>query len=162
MVEIYFILFICVVFILVFKKVIYNLLLKLKTSKGLEYYPYGKQKSLLSPAEKNFLNELDRIINENYRIFSKVRLADVIKVGRGLPDSRWQSAFNRIQSKHLDFLICAREDFSIVGAIELDDKSHALPERRERDIFINSALAAAGIPILRYPPKRNYFHIELR
>ena len=40
--------------------------------------------------------------------------------------------------------------------IELDDSSHAAPERQERDVFVDRCLAAAGLPVLRVACKRTY------
>ena len=66
------------------------------------------------------------------------------------------AAFNKIQSKHLDFVVCDPDDLSIQFVIELDDKSHAKAKRQSRDEFVNQALAAAGVPLSRFPVKRTY------
>jgi very-short-patch-repair endonuclease len=41
-------------------------------------------------------------------------------------------------------------------AIELDDRTHQRPDRRDRDTFVDRALATAGVPILRVPAAARY------
>lgn len=37
-----------------------------------------------------------------------------------------------------------------LAAIELDDKTHNQPERRRRDMFVNSIMSSANMPLLRF------------
>lgn len=126
-----------------------------KKSGGIEF-PYQAIPHLFTAAERSFLGVLDQVIKSEYRIFGKVRAADVMSVTKGMSRSEWQQAFNRIQSKHFDFVICGASDSSILLLIELDDKSHKKSGRIERDDFVESATKAAGIPLLRVPCQRNY------
>lgn len=119
-----------------------------------EDYPYRAVDGLFSANERDFLRVLERTLPE-HRIFAKVRLADVITVKKGLPKSDWQRAFNRISSKHLDFVICDR-DLDILCAVELDDRSHERSERRARDAFLEAALHAAQVPLVRVPSRKTY------
>jgi len=124
--------------------------------------PYVKTDSLLTPAELNFFNILKTVVPDDLCIMCKVRLADLIKVNRNLPRSESQSSFNRIQSKHVDFVICRSDDMSIFSVIELDDKSHRQPSRQKRDAFVDDALQGAGIPIRHIQVKRSYGIGELQ
>lgn len=119
-------------------------------------FPYQSKDVLCTPAERSFLGTLDKIIGKNYRVFAKVRLADVIDVQRGLSASVRQSAFNRIAGKHVDFIVCNAGDLSIMGAIELDDKTHRDKERQERDQFLDKSLESANVPLLRIKAKDAY------
>ncbi len=57
----------------------------------------------------------------------------------------------------MDFVLCDPRTFAILLAIELDDRTHQTdPRRRERDVFVDGALAAAGVPLLRVPVQRSY------
>ena len=47
---------------------------------------YEAKAGLLTPAELKFLGMLDQLISTHYRIMAQVRLADVIKVKKGLDD----------------------------------------------------------------------------
>ena len=126
-------------------------------------FPYQSREFLLSPAERSFLGVLDQVLsNAAYRVFAKVRLADVVEVDKGLQRSAWQSAFNAISRKHVDFVVCRSDNMAIVGAIELDDGSHEKGKRKDRDIVVDKILEAAGIPLLRVKAATGYAPSEIR
>jgi very-short-patch-repair endonuclease len=127
----------------------------LKGKRGKES-PYQKEPCLFTPAERLFLGVLEQALGNEFRIMGKVRLADVLKVKPGLDGKARQTAFNRIQSKHLDFVACDPNDFSIQFAVELDDKSHDRQDRKDRDAFLDEAMEEAGLPIIRFAVKRTY------
>jgi hypothetical protein len=111
----------------------------------------------LSEAEKDFMEALDNAVGEDYFVFAKVRLADVIRPKAGRGDGKaWGAAFARIKSKHLDFLLCDHATFDAVCGVELDDKSHARADRAERDGFLERAMKGAGVPLARFPVRRDY------
>jgi hypothetical protein len=123
---------------------------------------YVAHPALLSPAERSFFGVLSQATQNNYQVFAKVRLADLIKPQNTPNRSQWQTAFNRISSKHVDFVICNSADLSIVAVVELDDSSHARSDRKERDTFIDSALSSARIPILHVRASQSYSPHQLR
>jgi uncharacterized membrane protein YciS (DUF1049 family) len=133
-----------------------------KRSRTVKTFPYVKRQTLFTPAERSFLGVLEQAVGSEYRVFGKVRLADVIEVRRGLSKSERQSARNRIDRKHLDFLLCDPHGLTPVCAIELDDRSHSRADRQERDRFLEHALEAAGMPIARFPAKQSYTLQEVR
>lgn len=119
-------------------------------------YPYQKANALFTESELLFLRVLDEAVEEDYRILGKVRLADIIVVAEGTEGSQWQSAFNKIRAKHLDFVGCNPETLEIEWVLELDDPSHERPERQERDAFLEAALARAGVDLIRIPTAEEY------
>jgi hypothetical protein len=125
-------------------------------------FPYEPADALLTAAERSFYLVLVNAIGEDFGLFIKVRLADVIAVRPGVSSKHRLGAFSRISSKHLDFVLCDPETFAVLGAIELDDRSHRANNRRQRDAFIDGALRAAGIPILHVPAQRSYSATKLR
>jgi len=129
---------------------------------GTEDYPYEKEQALFTPAERSFLGVLEQSVDGKLRIMGKVRLADVVKVRRGNNKSTWQKAFNRIQSKHLDFVACDSATLAVKFAIELDDKSHNQSARQERDSFLDKVLDAANIPVFHFQAKRQYSIPEIQ
>ena len=123
------------------------------------YLPYERQQYLLTRAERNFYEVLHRAVGPNLMVFPKVRLADVMRVPNGTPG--YYSHFNRISAKHVDFLICTCDTLSPALVVELDDSSHERTERRDRDDFVDSALASAGLPILHVPARSQYNLAEI-
>jgi len=123
---------------------------------------YIQADGLFTPAEREFLTVLDAAVGVRYRVFGKVRVADVLQVAR-IPDrSEWQRAFNKISAKHFDFVICRADDFSVVAAVELNDSSHRQEKRRARDEFLVQACKGAELPLLQVRARRAYEVHELR
>lgn len=137
------------------------LLLTAKRGGGRTGYPYVASPNLFTANERLFLTALEGAAG-SYRVFGKVRVADVIETRKGLSKGERQRAFNRISQKHLDFVLCYPDDLSIFCAVELDDRSHERARRGSRDAFLEGALAAAGLPLLRVPNRRSYGVAELR
>lgn len=102
---------------------------------------------------------LKEAVGDRYEISMKVRLTDVIKV----PTKQWdQAAGYKIRQRHLDFVLCSKRALTIVAAIELDDASHLSEEQQARDAFLDDALHAAGIPLIRFPIYRRYDPEKIR
>src|SRR5262245_48484219 len=121
--------------------------------------PYERRGGCLSPAEISFLRTLQLAVREDWLIFSMVRLADIIKVR---PKTRKFQTWNaRIQGKHLDFVLCDAETLDVKLAIEVEDQAQQA-DRGGRDRFINTALAAAGVPLLRVKVQEKYETAALR
>jgi hypothetical protein len=121
--------------------------------------PYRKRDYLLTAAERSFYEVLYSVLDDQLIVFPKVRLADLVYMPKGTADR--QTHFNRIQSKHVDFVLCDREKIRPVLVIELDDASHEEEARRDRDTFVDASLSAAGLPILHIPAQRSYIPAEL-
>lgn len=117
---------------------------------------------LFTPAERSFLGVLEQALDSRYRIFGKVRLGDIVKPAKGLTAGKRATAQNRINQKHVDFVVCAAADLALIGVLELDDQSHGREDRVERDELVDQALAMAGIPVLRFSGKKGYALQEVR
>lgn len=121
-------------------------------------YPYLPVSALFSAAERSFLGVLDQAVGPGYRVFGKVRVADVAMARPGLGRSAGQGALNRIAYKHFDFVVCRSSDLSIVCAVELNDASHSSRRSRSRDDFLLKVCQAVGIPLLTVPARQAYSH----
>ena len=117
---------------------------------------YEKRPALFTEAERSFLGVLEQAVGEQYRIFGKVRLADIVRVRSGLNACEHRGAQNRLTGKHVDFVLCRPDDLSVAAVIELDDKSHGSNKRQARDQFVDAAFRAAGLPIYHFAAKATY------
>ena len=63
---------------------------------------------------------------------------------------------NRITSKHFDYVLCRKDDLSVVCAIELDDRSHAALERKRRDVFLDKVCSDLLLPLVRIQARAAY------
>ena len=144
-----------IVVVLAFAAIIFFKFLN-RPSTSNKVYPYQSRRVLFTPAERSFLGVLEQALDAEYRVMGKVRLCDIIEVTKGLPKADWQSAHNKIDRKHLDFVILHRSDLSVAAVVELDDKTHKRKDRESRDDFLDKALSAAQIPFLRFPAQKGY------
>ncbi len=116
--------------------------------------PYERRGRLITKAEFRFLRALEIAVQDQWRIFAMVRIADLLKVSSQVKSRQsWQ---NKINCKHIDFVLCDSENLEVVACIELDDSSHNRQDRIERDIFVNQAFASANLPLLRIPLEQTY------
>lgn len=123
---------------------------------------YKKCNSLFTKSEINFLQILKIAIDNNkYEIYGKVRIADILKPNNINKKTNY-IAFNKIKSKHFDYVICNKNNYLIEYVIELNDKSHNLPKRRERDNFVRNACKSANLKLIEIPAKRIYDIKEIR
>lgn len=124
--------------------------------------PYQAAGTLFSAAERSFLGVLDRAVGPEYRVFGKVRVADVASLKPGLSNSARQTALNRIAGKHFDFVVCRADDLSAVCAVELNDKSHSSQRAQARDEFLAKVCEAISLPLLTVQAKRAYSSQEVQ
>lgn len=120
--------------------------------------PYRLSPQFFSPAEANFYRVLKQMVSENLLIFPKIALKEFLSV---TDQSNFQSHYNRIDRKHVDFLLCNSNTLEPVFAIELDDSSHRQADRGQRDMFVETILAKAGLPLVRIPVRASYNTQEL-
>lgn len=110
--------------------------------------PYIKKMYLMTMKERELFSILDECIPSGYYIFPQVHIASILEVKKGEP--KWQTYFNKIISKSVDFVIFDKINISPILAIELDDHSHTYEKRVMRDQFVNKAIQDSGIKMLRF------------
>lgn len=109
--------------------------------------PY-KKKLLLTKNEWIFYKGLKPIADElGYSVLAKIRLADLVEVD--LKDNKeFIKYFNKINKKHIDFVLAKPENLQIVLLIELDDNSHN-DKQKTRDDFIDELYKVTDYNLLR-------------
>lgn len=117
---------------------------------------YYLRKALFSPAERSFLGVLDSLVDRDIRVFGKVRLEDIFGVQKGLDRAARTAARNRINRKHVDFLLVRATDLTPLCGIELDDSSHEEDDRKDRDQFVDTVFSSGGIPLLHFAASKAY------
>ncbi len=116
-------------------------------------YTYALRDDFLSRAEQSFFHVLRDAVAAEYLIFPKVRLADLVFPPR---QEGQFGAWQRINRKHVDFVLCDPRTLRPLAALELDDRSHRRPDRLERDAFVEQVFADASLPLIRVPAQRTY------
>lgn len=115
----------------------------------------------LSPAEQNFYRVLKAAVAESAIICPKVALGDLF-YARISDSSQHRSYTNKIDRKHVDFLLCDPQTLRPRAGLELDDTSHRRSNRQARDAFVERVFTAANVPLVRVPVRRSYSISEVR
>ena len=118
-----------------------------------DLYPYKLTQSLLTASEAAFYGALLLAAGRRYVVFAKVRLADLCQDLDRWADIR---AFNKVSSKHVDFVLCDATTFQPVLAVELDDRSHLRADRRSRDAFVDGIFRTMGLGVYRQWVRHSY------
>lgn len=122
----------------------------------IDFSKFERQRSLLTDAELVFMKSLQACVGNQLHIAPKVRLEDIVAVGMHQSWKERNQLRSRIKSRHIDFVLCDPDDFSVAACLELDDASHRQPKRQERDRFIEELLERTGIPLIRIPARYRY------
>lgn len=123
-------------------------------------FPYLVRDDFLSPAEHSFYLVLKSAVSEWALICPKVALGDLFYAKSSDP-SKYRTFTNRIDRKHVDFLLCEPRTVKPLLGIELDDKSHRRADRQERDELVQQVFSAAKLPLVRVPVRPAYAVAEL-
>jgi very-short-patch-repair endonuclease len=119
--------------------------------------PYKKKDYLLTVAEKNFYQVLKQVSDKNnFLLFAKVRLEDLLWLPAGIERKDRFGLRGRIKSRHVDFVLCDKQNIKPLLVIELDDSSHNTQKGIERDDFVDRALRDAGLSILHQKVQYSY------
>ena len=108
-----------------------------------------------SPTERALLGALDRALGSNYRIFGKVRVAEVLEPHPGLFGRRAR----RLLRGQVDYVVCRASDLSVLCAINLESEhpsgihKQAGEKRRAR---LEAAFHDADLPLLWLPERQSY------
>lgn len=108
--------------------------------------PYRQRDDFLSAAELSFYRVLVNAVAGRAMVCPKVNLADVFFVI--LPHEN-QAYRNKIDRKHVDFLLCDPATMQPRCGIELDDSSHGRRDRQDRDQFVDEVFRVAQLHLLR-------------
>jgi hypothetical protein len=122
--------------------------------------PYAKRDDFLSAAELNFYRVLIHTLGNQATVFTKVGLSDIFYV-ESKDRSEHQTFFNKIDRKHVDFLLCDADTLEPICGIELDDKSHQRKDRQERDRFVNAVFEISELPLIHIPVSQSYVTSKL-
>lgn len=115
--------------------------------KATENMPY-KKKLLLTKNEWSFYKSLKPVADElGYSVLAKIRVADLVEV-TAKDRSEWQRYFNKINKKHIDFVLAKPDNLQIVLLIELDDNTHN-DSQKKRDEFVDELYKQTGYKLLR-------------
>lgn len=124
---------------------------------------YTRQDFLLSPEERQLFTALKQAVGEDYAIFGKIHVADIIapRSASGT-DTAWNS-LDDVGAACFPFVLCKQTDLSIACAVQL--VQHKIPGRKAKspaDHPLKAICAAAGLPLLRMEASPFYDRNDIR
>lgn len=119
-------------------------------------FNYLTNDSLLTPAERSFYGALKICTGDQLLVFAKVRLADIFHPEKELKGGDWRRAQNKLDRKHVDFLLCRVDNLAPVVVIELDDSSHKRERAQKNDAFKDELFAVSNVALIRVTAKQSY------
>lgn len=120
------------------------------------YFPYTKKPQFFSDSEKKFYDALVQAMGPEFMVFSKCRVVDLLDVDF----KKYFSAFKRIQSKRVDFVVVRKGNGELACAIELGAELH---ERFDKEsMFLDEAFVTAELPLVRFESQPVYSVTEIQ
>jgi hypothetical protein len=119
-------------------------------------------KFFISNAEADFFRVLMGVVGDEGHILAQVSLRQLLWMPGSNQTNPGRAIWhNKIAARSIDFVICDPATLRPRLVIELDEPSHARPERQTRDDEVEAMLRAAGLPYLRVLTSRSYDTREL-
>ena len=110
----------------------------------IEKLPY-RRKFLLTKNEYWFYKSLKEIADKyDFAVLAKIRFADLVEVSAEADKKEYMKYFGKIKSKHIDFILCKKDNLYPELLIELNDSSHNTEDRIKRDVFIKKIAEKVG------------------
>jgi hypothetical protein len=122
-----------------------------KSREGKEL-PYKKKGELMTKAEKEFFDVLEKVVNNRYYIIPQVKISNLAVVSG---TRNYKTYLNKIDRKTVDFVLFDKQFLPVV-VVELDDSSHNDLSRKKRDNFVDMVMKKIGLKIVHIKTAYKY------
>ncbi|EKE17727.1 MAG: hypothetical protein ACD_10C00302G0003 [uncultured bacterium] len=102
-------------------------------------------KTVLSEPEQILFHRLKEAL-PNQLVFVQVAMNALVGIRK---NPTWQSQFNVISGKYVDFVVC-NPDFTVKAIVELDDSTHQRTDRIKSDAVKDLAFQKISCPMVRF------------
>jgi hypothetical protein len=118
---------------------------------------YQKKVNLFSEDEQRFYRTLQEAVGNEYIIFSRIRISDIISPKRGGATQDTLDEFNVIAAQSFDFILLEPNSFTIVCVIMAQDKTDAGKQDK-----LQTLCDAAGLPLACFNVNSAYAARKIR
>lgn len=123
-----------------------------------------RKSRLLSAAERNFFDCLITSLSDEFFIFTKVRMLDIVEP---TPSSNWlekKAIAQRLNNECLDYVLCKPADMSIFGVIELEnfEKGSNKKMRASREQLVSDVCKTANLRLFYFDIRQDYRSMDIR
>lgn len=122
-----------------------------------------RKSRLLPPAERNFFESLMPALSNDFYVFTRVSMTDVVAP---LPSASFfekRRLRKRLHGEYLDYVLCNKEDLSIFGIVELEnfDSSVTKKQRGKREALVNTVCKAANLRLFYFDIRQDYKNVDI-
>lgn len=121
--------------------------------------PFVADEQLFTPEQRAFQAVLERAVGNSYRVYGRVRAAELIGPRRGLARRGRERAYALLGDQVFDFLVCTTDTSAIGCAVTLAPRSR-LSRRPPKD-RLDRICEAAGLPLVRFRESDVYSVVEI-
>ena len=114
---------------------------------ALSKYSYRLRNHIMTTYEERVFGVLCGIFDSKCYVIPQVHLSKLLD--HKVKGQNWQGAFSHINGKSVDFVLLRKSDLSPMCAIEIDDWSHKLDERKARDAEVERIFTSVKLPLVR-------------
>jgi hypothetical protein len=125
-------------------------------------HSYQKHSALFSPDDRVFYQALKEAVGDEYEIFGKIRVADIVLPKKGASRDDARLAFSPIAGRHFDFVLCDKNNLTVACAIQLRDKTNPAKQAEGQKNPLQTVCEAVALPFVRVDIKADYHITELR
>lgn len=150
------VIFIGVLVVVAIGLLVYNRIL----SKNIKDIHVQRKSRMLMSAERAFFEYLIAALSEDYYIFAKANMLDVIDVS---PRTNWlqkRIIRKRLASIRMDYVLCQKHDLSIFGVVELENFSKN-EQRRKREKLVSRVCQLSGIRLFYFDVRQDYRDVDI-
>lgn len=119
-----------------------------------EYTPLTQ----LSPEERGLLVALEQAITDQYRIFCKIRLDELVSMPTAHPQLQQMKPVTATSSPPVDYLVCTYPGLKPIGVVMSEDPTAATEQR----VFFRQLLVSSNIPLVTFPFKAEFTQPEVK
>lgn len=117
---------------------------------------------LLTPRERVFMDLLTEAVGEQFRVFPKVCLAELVRPA----DSEFVASAELPPAaafSYVDYALCSSDDLAVIAAIRIKAKPEPVEGESVPDLdVIDDLLMAADISVTRFEPTEDYTPGEIQ
>lgn len=126
--------------------------------------PVQRRSRLLSPAEKNFFECLVDSLSDDYFIFAKVAMLDVVEASPMATKGTNQLIHKQLNGLCFDFILCKKHDLSIFGVVELEnfDANRSNKDKAIREKLITEVCESAHLRLFYFDVRQDYQGVDIQ
>lgn len=122
-----------------------------------------RKSRVLAPSERAFFERLVSALSDDYFIFAKMSMLDVVEVS---PNASWfqkRSIQKCLANTRLDYILCQKRDLSIFGVVELENFENKADNkaRREREKLVSRICQLSNIRLFYFDARQDYQDVDI-